>query len=97
MSKYMKIGGAKVIDKNSYNPLELKKLLHQLNFQLICHETFTADNCRDDEFYCGGQCIERERVCDGRPDCVDYSDELNCTGEPNEPPTEVTLLTEPLT
>lgn len=50
--------------------------------------TLEADNCNDDEFFCGGICIESERVCDGTTDCVDHSDELNCpaTSTPRAPP-----------
>lgn len=28
--------------------------------------------------------MERERICDGYPDCVDHADELNCQPEPEE-------------
>lgn len=41
--------------------------------------------CEHDEFSCGGRCIESERVCDGIPDCVDYSDEYNCTATTAKP------------
>lgn len=48
-----------------------------------------ADYCNEDEFYCGGRCIESERVCDGRPDCADYSDEYNCSSTPAPTPPPV--------
>ena len=41
---------------------------------------FTA-RCRADEFTCSdGSCIGASGRCDGRRDCVDYSDEHNCSG-----------------
>lgn len=61
------------------------KLLY-LNFigvyNVIKQLSLTADHCENDEFYCNGRCIEREKVCDGTPDCTDYSDEVNCSPPP---------------
>ncbi|XP_078697741.1 basement membrane-specific heparan sulfate proteoglycan core protein-like isoform X14 [Branchiostoma floridae x Branchiostoma belcheri] len=52
----------------------------------------TRPGCRDDQFRCkeSGQCIDVIYVCDGDPDCRDYSDEAECEDsimprcEPNE-------------
>ena len=34
------------------------------------------------EFRCGsGECVARSRLCDGRSDCIDASDEANCVGK----------------
>jgi hypothetical protein len=38
-----------------------------------------AENCRQGEHSCGGQCIDPRRLCDGYPDCADHSDEANCS------------------
>lgn len=46
---------------------------------------FKADRCNEDEFFCGGVCIESEKVCDGKNDCVDFSDEINCPSPPTPP------------
>ena len=53
-----------------------------INFNWIFY--LIANQCESDEFYCGGRCIETERVCDGTPDCTDHSDELNCPSSPTE-------------
>lgn len=36
--------------------------------------------CADDEKQCttGGQCLPVSNFCDGKSDCNDYSDELQC-------------------
>ena len=37
--------------------------------------------CADDQYKCGsGECIPKNRLCDGYDDCIDISDELNCAG-----------------
>lgn len=38
---------------------------------------FPPFNCRSDQFRCfdNHQCVAKERVCDGRVDCFDQSDE----------------------
>ncbi|XP_076132152.1 uncharacterized protein LOC143114439 isoform X7 [Alosa pseudoharengus] len=46
---------------------------------LIWAETANAA-CRYGKYQCGnGQCIQRDWVCDGDPDCMDWSDERNCS------------------
>ena len=38
-----------------------------------------ADNCTDLYVPCvSGECIPRDHQCDGRADCTDVSDEVNC-------------------
>ena len=37
-------------------------------------------NCTSDEFQCeNGLCVKSTWRCDGDNDCMDFSDELNCT------------------
>ncbi|XP_035664469.1 SCO-spondin-like [Branchiostoma floridae] len=41
--------------------------------------TAATPNCTDMQFHCtSGECIFYSQVCDGTPDCVDGSDEINC-------------------
>ncbi|XP_073669052.1 basement membrane-specific heparan sulfate proteoglycan core protein isoform X18 [Paramisgurnus dabryanus] len=44
--------------------------------------------CLPDEFTCkDGHCINRDYVCDNRPDCNDLSDEMNCAAPVPRPAT----------
>ena len=39
----------------------------------------TPASCESNEFYCNnGQCLDESNRCNGRDDCGDYSDEINC-------------------
>lgn len=50
---------------------------------------FTQTACLAGEFDCGeGTCIERDRVCNGVPDCPDGIDEDGCAEYATEPITE---------
>ena len=50
-------------------------------FQSPLFFLFTAHVCAEDDYYCptSKQCISKEFVCDGLPDCLFGEDEMNCT------------------
>lgn len=40
----------------------------------------TSRVCKDSQFHCdNGRCIDQKWICDGDNDCMDGSDERNCT------------------
>ena len=45
------------------------------------HEVLKFTQCNSNEFTCHtyGNCISLNTRCDGEQDCVDGSDEINCT------------------
>ncbi|KAK2825049.1 hypothetical protein Q7C36_018976 [Tachysurus vachellii] len=50
--------------------------------------------CSSDEFSCRtGVCIPLSFVCDNRPDCLDMSDEINCTVPATPPPIPIPRTT----
>jgi hypothetical protein len=52
------------------------------NGTLVCTgDKCTPNECEDDEFQCVGdyKCIPGRFQCDGMKDCVDHSDEKNCS------------------
>ena len=57
-------------------------LLGSINFNLIIYYFYCVLGqklCQPDDFECtNGQCISMNAICNGVPDCVDNSDELNC-------------------
>ncbi|CAI2335315.1 unnamed protein product [Caenorhabditis sp. 36 PRJEB53466] len=50
--------------------------------EVTFHDEYEGDSgvgCLEHEFQCAiGECIDKRRVCDTRPDCLDASDEQNC-------------------
>ena len=48
--------------------------------QLFSRMNLTLSRCSEDEFTCNdGVCIDSSKRCDLVQDCVDFSDELECT------------------
>ncbi|CAB3410947.1 unnamed protein product [Caenorhabditis bovis] len=50
--------------------------------EVTFHEDYDGEaaGCLEHEFQCAiGECIDKRRVCDTRPDCLDASDEQNCS------------------
>ncbi len=59
------------------NYWKLNNVCEKAHIQALLH--FSA--CNGDEYNCNsGSCIPMERLCDGRNDCEDMSDEVNCDG-----------------
>ena len=55
-----------------FNPITVTVLLTNV----FCHHPGV---CQRGQFYCAnGQCVDSQRRCDGRGDCVDNSDEVDC-------------------
>lgn len=55
--------------------------LYQINTSVSFLESYHfEDSCSNlDDFSCGeGKCIPKEKRCDGKNDCPDNRDELNC-------------------
>lgn len=45
----------------------------------ILNASFSTEQCAENMFRCSdGTCIDTRRVCDGREDCIDRSDEKEC-------------------
>uniref|UniRef100_A0A8R1I091 Uncharacterized protein n=1 Tax=Caenorhabditis japonica TaxID=281687 RepID=A0A8R1I091_CAEJA len=62
-----------------------QSLLHATQVEsteVTFHDEYDGDSgvgCLEHEFQCAiGECIDKRRVCDTRPDCLDASDEQNC-------------------
>ncbi|XP_019367559.1 PREDICTED: basement membrane-specific heparan sulfate proteoglycan core protein, partial [Gavialis gangeticus] len=54
--------------------------------------------CTSEEFTCrSGECVDRDFLCDRRPDCRDMSDEEDCEWEPVTLPLPITTMARPVT
>lgn len=56
--------------------------LHQqmfINQNWFFFQFYHVKLCNKDGFKCGKQCVPKELVCDGKYDCLDGSDEVDCS------------------
>lgn len=55
-------------------------LILPLLINVAVKDYIPCGHCRDDDFICGtGECIRKEYVCNELADCIDSSDEMNCS------------------
>ena len=62
-------------------------------FLITCLTSTLCIDCSDHRFTCAnGQCVAATAVCDGLKDCMDASDEVNCTGKIHFPELWMSIL-----
>ncbi|XP_055953656.1 sortilin-related receptor-like isoform X3 [Argiope bruennichi] len=67
---------------NSFEKLSYLIIL-LVHIRIHCVLSVVQKTCGKHQFQCdNGKCILLQRECDGRLDCIDLSDELHCTNEP---------------
>ena len=73
------------LNNNQFNQ-SINQSINQLYFSTCingkfeCTGTSCESKCQDNEFMCtNGDCIDEVYRCDKHPDCMDSSDEVNCS------------------
>lgn len=76
------------LDKKCNGVIDCSDESDEIKCNNSSEKTFDRPNsyvtlCTENEFRCWNnlECIRKRFVCDGRNDCLDGSDEKNCTGK----------------
>jgi hypothetical protein len=56
-------------------------LIDRFTCEFLVVKILTFQVCNKDGFRCGRQCVPKELVCDGKHDCLDGSDEDDCSSK----------------